>query len=282
MRRVIGFCVLLVGLNVGLVGCLREPRPDNLELTLPKSADAPRHAPERVSKLTIDGNDYTEPRWTTRKMRVDPAEGKDSITIQFSFWPNTYTNIIRTKIVPMKRGEHVSADLTEEDPNTPDRIKPIYVPTPQEVVDAMCELASVGPKDVVQDIGSGDGRLVITAVKKFGAKKGVGIDIDESLVNLARENARKQEVLDKAEFRAGDALEIKDFSASSVVLLYVGDWLNLKLKPVLQKTLKPGSRVVSHRFLMGQDWPPEKSITIQAKNNYGDHEEYRLHLWTIK
>lgn len=281
MRQCLLWCLLLVcSLTSGCL--LREPRPDNLELTLPHSADPPRYAPERVSRLTIDGQDYSQPRGTTRKLRIEPAEGKDIITIEFSFWPNTYTNILRTKVVPMKRGERVHADLTEEDPATPDRIKPIYVPTPQEVVEAMCELAQIGSGDAVQDIGSGDGRLVITAVKKFNAKKGVGVDIDEHLVKLARENARKQEVLDKTDFRAADALQIKDFSESSVVLLYVGEALNLKLKPVLQKTLKPGARVVSHRFLMGSDWPPEKSITIQAKNNYGDQEEYRLHLWTIR
>jgi len=156
------------------------------------------------------------------------------------------------------------------------------VPTPHEVVEAMCKLGNVGPKDVVYDIGSGDGRLVILAVKKFGAKKGIGIDIDESLVKKSQENARKEGVSDKVEFRAGDALAIKDFSEASVVLLYLGDFLNRKLKPALQKTLKPGSRVVSHRFEMGKDWLPDRTVTMHATNNDGDQEEYKLHLWTIK
>jgi SAM-dependent methyltransferase len=270
-------------LLIVLSGCLlREPKRDNLDLTLPESADPPRQARDRVSKLTIDGQDFSEPRAIKRSVWVAPAEGKKTVTVEYSFWPNSYTNILRTKVVTMPPGERVAADLTQEDPATPDRIKPIYVPTPHEVVIAMCKLGNVGPRDIVYDIGSGDGRLVVMAVKFFGAKKGVGVDIDNSLVALAWQNARRDEVQDKVEFRAGDALEIKDFSEASVVLLYVGDVLNRKLKPVLQKTLKPGSRVVSHRFLMGDDWPPEQSITIQAKNNYGDLEEYRLHLWTIK
>ena len=142
--------------------------------------------------------------------------------------------------------------------------------------------AAVGPDDVVYDIGCGDGRLVIQAVKFFGAKKGVGIDIRDSLILECLKNARREEVSDKVEFRVADALKIKDFSEASVVLLYLGDFLNHKLKPTLQGTLKPGSRVVSHRFLMGDDWPPDESITITATNNYGKQEEYHLHLWTIK
>jgi hypothetical protein len=268
-------CILFIA-----IGC--QGGEPGLVLTLPASADPPKHAPERVSKLTIDGVDYTLPRIARREVKVKPGAPNDTVTIEYCFWPNTYTNIIRTKVVTLPMGGRVEADLTAEDPKTPDKIKPIYFPTPHEVVEEMCKLGNIGAGDIVHDIGCGDGRLVVLAVKKFGAKKGVGIDIEEHLVKKSWENAKSGGVEEKVDFRVGDALEIKDFSEASVVLLYVGGDLNKKLQPVLKKTLKPGSRVVSHRFLMNDDWPPDRSITITAKNNYGDNEEYKLHLWTIK
>ncbi len=281
MRLSVTHALLLFVFFFGAISCRQEPTSSNLELTLPESAEPPKHAPERVSKLTIDDKDFTTPRGAKRSLKVQGAAGKDSVTVVYSFWPNTYTNITRTKVVKLVKDKSVTADLTDEDPATPDKIKPIYFPTPTEVVEAMCKLGKVGPEDVVHDIGSGDGRLVILAVKKFGAKKGFGIDIEAALVKKSWENAKKDDVTAKVDFRACDALEIKDFSEASVVLLYVGEALNLKLRPILQKTLKPGSRVVSHRFLMG-DWKPDGSITITAKNNYDQNEDYRLHLWTIK
>lgn len=281
MRRLLGPIFLAAFLLVGAISCSQGPTTGNLELTLPNTSEPPKHAPERVTKLTVDEKDFSNPPGAKRKLQVQTAAGKDSVTVVYSFWPNTYTNIIRTKVVKLVKDKTVSADLTAEDPATPDKIKPIYFPTPYEVVEAMCKLGKVGKDDVVHDIGSGDGRLVILAVKKFGAKKGVGIDIEADLVKKSWENAKKDDVTAKVDFRAGDALEIKDFSEASVVLLYVGEDLNLKLRPVLQKTLKPGSRVVSHRFLMG-DWKPDESITITAKNNYDQNEDYKLHVWTIK
>jgi cyclopropane fatty-acyl-phospholipid synthase-like methyltransferase len=145
----------------------------------------------------------------------------------------------------------------------------------------MCRMAAVGKNDVVYDIGCGDGRLVITSVQKFHARRGVGIDIRPELVKLCKENAAKAGVAAKVEFREQNALLIKDFSDASVVLLYLGDDLNLKLRPVLRKTLKPGSRIVSHRFKMG-DWEPDLTKKISATGNEGDQEKYLLHLWTIK
>jgi len=286
MRRFFFVPVVVLSFVLVPAGCTqktpkKDPTAGNVELTLPESSPAPSHAPERVSKLTVDGKDYSEPRATKRTLQVETVPGAATVSIEYSFWPNTYTNIIRTKVVTLAKDKSVNVDFSNEDPNTPDKIKPIYFPTPTEVVEAMCKLGNVGANDIVHDIGSGDGRLVILAVKKFDAKKGVGVDIDADLVKKSWENAKKEGVEKKVEFRAGDALEIKDFSEASVVLLYVGEDLNLKLRPILQKTLKPGSRVVSHRFRMG-DWEPDRSITITAKNNSGEKEDYRLHLWTIK
>lgn len=288
MRRILILLILSLLVVPILGGCLREPRipsadsaTGNLTLTLPETRDPPRHAPERITTLTVDGKDFSKPLATKRTLDVKPAQGTDSVTIVYSYWPNTYTNVIRTRKVVLPKDRAISVDMTNEDPGQPDKLKPIYFPTPIEVVEAMCKLAKVGPDDVVHDIGSGDGRLVIHAVKKFGAKKGFGIDIDKDLVAKSMESARAEKVADRVEFRHGDALEIKDFSEASVVLLYVGERLNLKLRPVLQKTLKPGSRVVSHRFLMG-DWKADDSITIKAKNNFNEDEKYDLHLWTIR
>jgi hypothetical protein len=118
--------------------------------------------------------------------------------------------------------------------------------------------------------------MVIMAVKDFGAKRGVGVDIDPKLVKECKENAVKAGVADRVEFRKGDVLKIDDLSDASVVLLYMGDDINQRLAPILRKSLKPGARVVSHRFRMG-DWEPTKEIRVNGKNG----GEYTLLLWVI-
>ena len=143
-----------------------------------------------------------------------------------------------------------------------------FVPSPQEVVDKMIELADVQKDDVVYDLGSGDGRIVITAAKK-GAKA-VGFDIDPQLVKESRENSRKAGVEDRAEIRNQDILTV-DLSPASVVTMYLLPDVNLKLKPNLLRQLKPGSRVVSHAFDMG-DWKPDKTERVNGRTVY---------LWTI-
>ncbi len=281
MRRILGIAMILFsGVLLLSIGC-KQPDANAvsyaLDLTLPENPPT-----ERIPTLTIDGKDFSEPRGSKRSVSVEANGDGPTVKVEYSFWPNGYTNIIRTKMVKLEKGKTTTADLTREDEKTPDLIKPIYVPTPDEVVSAMCKLGKVGPDDVVYDIGCGDGRLVIQAVKLFGAKKGVGIDIRDELVLECLKNARREEVSDKVEFRVADALKIKDFSEASVVLLYLGDFLNRKLQPTLQSTLKPGTRVVSHRFLMGDDWPPDESMQITATNLFGKQEEYQLHRWTIK
>lgn len=271
-------------LVLNVVGCGHKPPPDdpngNLIVLLP--ADANEYPDrDRYSKLTVDGKDYSEPKDARRQLSIQPQSGKDSVTVVFDFWTNSYTNFIRTRVVKIEKGKTVQADLTKEDPAFPDQIKPIYVPTPNEVVERMCKLGKVGKGDVVYDIGCGDGRLVIMAVEKFGAKRGVGIDINPDLVEQCQANAKKAGVADRTEFRVDDALKLKDLSEASVVLLYLGDDLNLKMRPILQKTLKPGSRVLSHRFTMG-DWKPERSEKFTAKNNSAEDDDYEIHLWTIK
>ncbi|MGZ8531376.1 MAG: methyltransferase domain-containing protein [Candidatus Binatia bacterium] len=143
-----------------------------------------------------------------------------------------------------------------------------FVPTPQEVVDKMIELARVNKGDTVYDLGSGDGRIVITAAKK-GAKA-VGFEIDGDLVKQSRDNIRKAGVQDQAEIRQQDILTV-DLSAASVVTMYLLPDVKLKLKPKLLSQLRPGSRVVSLAFDMG-DWIPVRTERVDGRT---------LYLWTI-
>lgn len=143
-----------------------------------------------------------------------------------------------------------------------------FVPSPQEVVDKMITVADVKKGDVVYDMGSGDGRIVIAAAKK-GARA-VGFEIDGDLVKESRENIRKAGVQNLAEIRQQDILTV-DFSPATVVTMYLLPDVNLKLKPNLQKQLKSGSRIVSHSFDMG-DWKPDRVERVDGRTIY---------LWTI-
>lgn len=140
-----------------------------------------------------------------------------------------------------------------------------YVPTEQSVVDAMLKVAKVSKNDVVYDLGCGDGRIVITAAKKYGAT-GTGIDINPERIKEAKENARQANVTNKVTFREGNLFET-DFSKASVVTLYLLPEVNMKLRPILLKQLKPGSRIVSHDFDMG-DWVPEETIQMDGATIY--------------
>lgn len=145
-----------------------------------------------------------------------------------------------------------------------------YVPTPQPVVDKMLDLANVGKNDVLFDLGCGDGRIVVTAAKERGAT-GTGIDINPVRIKEARENAKEAGVTDKVDFRVGNLFET-DVSKATVVTLYLLPDVNRKLRPQLWKQLKVGTRVVSHDFDMGPEWPPEKTEKIGHKT---------LYFWTI-
>src|SRR5205823_6031735 len=144
----------------------------------------------------------------------------------------------------------------------------IYVPTRQAVVDAMLKVASVKAGDVVYDLGCGDGRIVVSAAR-LGAR-GIGIDIDPQRVSEANQNVQRSGVGDRVKILNQD-LFTTDFSDANVVALYLLPSLNLKLRPILWKTLKPGTRVVSHDFDMG-DWKPEQVLTVDNST---------IFFWTI-
>ena len=149
-----------------------------------------------------------------------------------------------------------------------------YVPTPQDVVERMLGLAGVGKSDVVIDLGSGDGRMVITAAKQFGAR-GIGVDIDPARITEGRANAKQAGVESLVEFRQQDALQA-DISQATVVTLYLLSSSNVKLRPRLLSQLKPGARIISHQFGMG-DWTPDKVETFTDSNG----TSRTLYLWTV-
>jgi SAM-dependent methyltransferase len=142
----------------------------------------------------------------------------------------------------------------------------IFVPTPNEVVSAMLRLAAVTRKDTVYDLGCGDGRIVIAAAQKYGAR-GVGIDIDPERVAEATENVKKARVTNLVTIVRGDLFEA-DISEATVVTLYLLTELNRKVRPKLLRELRPGTRVVSHAFSMGGDWEPEREESVQGTPVY--------------
>ncbi|WP_288381574.1 cyclopropane-fatty-acyl-phospholipid synthase family protein [uncultured Massilia sp.] len=152
----------------------------------------------------------------------------------------------------------------------PARLDVPYVPTPQEVVDRMLSMGRVGKNDVLYDLGCGDGRIVVTAAKVHGSR-GTGIDLNPVRIAEAKENAKKAGVMERTTFRVGDLFET-DVSPASVVTLYLLPTVNAKLRPRLWQQLKVGTRVVSHAFDMGPEWPPERTAEVDGRTIYA---------WTI-
>jgi len=144
-----------------------------------------------------------------------------------------------------------------------------YVPTPPEVVEGMLKLAGVKNGDVVYDLGSGDGRIVIMAAEKFGAR-GVGVELNSERIKLSIENAQKAHVQNRVRFLQQDFFKA-DISEATVVTLYLLSSVNLELKPKLLKELRPGTRIVSQSFDMG-DWKPDKEIEVNGR---------RIYLWIV-
>jgi len=144
-----------------------------------------------------------------------------------------------------------------------------YVPTPQQVVEAMLKLASLRPTDLLIDLGSGDGRIVITAAKQFGARA-IGVELDHALVLESRAKAEQEHVSARAEFVEGDLFR-QDLRKASVVTIFLTPGVNLRLRPKLLQELAPGSRIVSHRFDMGS-WRPARTVEVDGET---------LYLWVV-
>jgi SAM-dependent methyltransferase len=160
-----------------------------------------------------------------------------------------------------------NADCNAAETSRPERKLDVwYVPTTNEVVDRMLDVAKVGPLDVVYDLGCGDGRIVIAAAKKYGTR-GVGVDLDPARIREARANAKKAGVENLVRFEVADLFKT-DLSEATVVTLYLLPELNRRLKPKLFAELKPGARVVSHDFDMGREWPPDQYIKLGTDGIY--------------
>lgn len=155
-----------------------------------------------------------------------------------------------------------------------------YVPTPQEVVDRMLQLAEVGPGDFVIDLGSGDGRMVLTAARRYGAS-GLGVDIDAELVASSRAEAERLELADRVQFRVEDVTRTP-LGAASVVTLYLLPGLMRVLRPRLLAELAPGSRIVAHDFDLGE-WKADRELAVDVKEKYGTPGAWKsmLYLWTV-
>jgi SAM-dependent methyltransferase len=157
--------------------------------------------------------------------------------------------------------------------------KPPFITTPEEVVGHMLRLAGAGPADLVADLGSGDGRIVIAAARDFGAR-GLGIELDARLVELSRANARQAGVEGRTRFVQGDVLTA-DFSGATVVTVYLLPGLLGQLQSRFVYELKPGTRVVSHSFGMA-GWPPDRTESLRvAKPHPGQGDESRIFLWVV-
>ncbi len=152
-----------------------------------------------------------------------------------------------------------------------------YVSTPWNVVEAMLKIAAVGPNDFLIDLGSGDGRIVITAAKKLGAR-GFGVDLDDNLVRTAQRNAASEGVKDRAEFYTRNLFDT-DMSKATVISMYLFNSVNLRLRPSLFK-LKPGTRLVSHDFDMAK-WTPDDKLTIDVPGKSYGPPQSEIFLWIV-
>lgn len=165
------------------------------------------------------------------------------------------------------------AALIADEVKSPTKI--LYVPTPEEVVNKMLEFGGVRKGDVIFDLGCGDGRVVAMAAKKFGIK-GVGVDIDPARIEDCKKTLKKYDVEKLVEIRKGDALKVPDLGDASVVTLYMlPDFMEL-WEPIAKKTLKPGTRIISHDFRF-PNWEPDKEIEFQGPDRF-----HNIYLWIVK
>ncbi|AMV25730.1 ribosomal protein L11 methyltransferase [Gemmata sp. SH-PL17] len=273
MRTVrVGAVGFVVATLIG-VACAQEKKPATITITVPD-----RGYKETVVK--VDGDEVIG-TGVTRTFTTPALEaGKEyTFKIEALIEPNNYTKITRPREIKVKAGDAAKIDLTTEDKKL-DKIVVRWVPTPVDIVDEMAKLAKIGKNDVIFDPGCGDAVMLIRPVKELGAKKGIGIDIDPKMVAEAKTKAKAEGVADRVVITEGDILNEKDMAGAAeatVVLVYIGDDLGARMSPVLQKLLKPGARVVSHRFKLG-DWKPDRTVTVKG----ADGEDYVLHLWTVK
>jgi SAM-dependent methyltransferase len=194
------------------------------------------------------------------------------------FKPLTILALVLATLVAITAHAQAPTTGTPSSPSTSSQSppKPLdvpYVPTDEKIVAQMLKMAKVKKGDVLYDLGCGDGRIVITAAKKFGVR-GVGVDIDPERIREANENARRAGVTDRVKFLEQDLFET-DIREATVVTLYLLPDVNMRLRPKLLSDLKPGTRIVSHNYDMG-DWTPEKRVDMQVAGT-----THTVYFWTV-
>lgn len=262
--------VVMVLLAAPLFGA--DGKPATVTILVPEQSL--KEAKVKVDGETVKGVGSTRV-FTTPALDLGK---KYTCTVEAVIEPTNYIRIFRSRKVTFQSGDAIAVDLSKKDEKFPDDIRIKWVPTPKEVVIELGKLARIGRNDVVCDLGCGDGIMLTTAVKELGARKGIGIDVDPVQLAKANANVKEAGLAERIVIRSGNVLDVSadQIGDADVVMLYMGDEINLRLRPKLWTMLKPGSRIVSHRFLMG-DWKPNKSITV--KDLSGD--EYNLHLWIV-
>lgn len=271
MKRLsFGFVALALAVSAA---CGQEKKAATITITAPESG-------YKDTIVKVDGTEVKGAKGTYTFTTQALEAGKEyKFKVEALIEPNNYTKITRPREVTVKAGDGVKLDLTTEDKKL-DKIVVRWVPTPDDIVDEMAKMAKVTKDDVIFDPGCGDAVMLIRPVKQLGAKKGIGIDIDPKMVKKAQEKAGEEGVANKVVIKEGDILNEKDMAIcaeATVVLIYIGDDLGARMAPVLQKLLKPGTRIVSHRFKLG-DWKPDKTVTVKG----ADGDEYVLHYWEVK
>lgn len=266
--------LIALALLLGLFGSAhaQEKKPATIKILLPDSL-------YKVAEVRIEGV-LTKQTGAERSFVTPGLEAGKTYTykVEATIEPNNYTKIIRVREVTFKAGEELTLDLRKKDDKIADDVRIRWVPTPKDIAEEMCKLAKVTKDDVAVDCGCGDGILIITAVSKFGAKKAIGIDIDPKKVADAKKAVEDAKLMDKITIFEGNALkqDQKTIGEATVIMTYMGDDLNILFRPILWSNLKPGARIVSHRFIFG-DWKPDKTVTIKGE----DGDDYTLHVWTI-
>lgn len=235
--------------------------------------------PQEDADLLIEGKATKLDGLVREFITPELEKGKTyEYTMSVTWQPNNYTTITRFREkIRFKAGDPINVDFTKEDKSQPpDKVVIRWVPTPDDIVAEMIKLADVKKGDVVYEPGPGDGRVLIAAVRA-GADKAVGIELDKAKVVEARDAVRKAGLADKIEIKEGDALKDESYGNATVIFMYMGDEFDNAIRPIFEKVLKPGTRIVSHRFKMG-DWEPDKTISVTGQ----DGDEYVLHLWVVK
>jgi uncharacterized protein (TIGR03000 family) len=228
-----------------------------------------------AAQVAIDGQKTTTTGEERRYETPPLTPGKTySYQVEAS-WQEGSSKIVRMAVAKVQAGKETVIDLR---PGSKDGSSSqiVYVPTADVVVDKMLEMAKVTKQDVVFDLGCGDGRMVVTAAKKYGAR-GVGIDLDPKRVKEALANVEKEKLDKLVDIRHGDALKVPDLDQATVVLLYMLPEFMEKLKPIVLKECKPGTRIVAHNYPF-PDWEPQRKVTVPNKMPLAPHT---LYLWVV-